>query len=560
MKRPSALTLSPFTAKGAVQKNVPPRQIPDKHSGNQPVGGTRKPQEQKEIPQSLTKDAQEILTRWPKSSRSAKVEDTAKIDDTSEASSVHPKPLRHPFILKHAGKPIASPFQDQVSDLKPELLRSQEEKSKPTQRNHPPISRSKYQMKKERELQRKLVSRRRKFSARMNSTSNFARKNSGTQPVVSEVGEQDKRYAPKIAKDEQLSDPSNQQLPTEQSKRFTAMQGGELPEVVQKLFRTLGDLPASTSISGHSDTAAASINGREFPGKTSHIAASSVSGFSSNILKKLKLFEETPEAGNLVPDAALKDRKGSMEASLTSRPLLRALISSSSTTPETTVTKHSTADITFMPTALSETHSFLTSETAIKLASASAAMRETGSKSTSQNSFQETVLEGDTQGGSSCTTTSVHTHTAQHPRESNVKGEWTDIECLPSESCAGSKTSDVKFVPINETQIVCSGIPSNSQNSSAEVTHRVEANRIVQTAINNALERVGDKQICISRTQNFKSDAGISPEGLSVDDMRGASHKVPLPSSGRQDTKESFLPESETELDLLCFISLIKLT
>jgi len=129
VKRPSALTLSPFTAKGAVQKNVPPRQIPDNHSGNEPVGGTRKPQEQKEIPQSLTKDAQEILTRWPKSSRSAKVEDTAKIDDTSEASSVHPKPLRHPFILKHAGKPTASLFQHQVSDFKPELLRSQEEKS-----------------------------------------------------------------------------------------------------------------------------------------------------------------------------------------------------------------------------------------------------------------------------------------------------------------------------------------------------------------------------------------------------------------------------------------------
>ena len=158
------MTLSPFTAKGAVQKNVPPRQIPDKHSSNELVGGTRKPQEQKEIPQSLTKDAQEIL-RWPKSSRSTKVEDTAKIDDTSEASSVHPKPLRHPFILKHAGKPIASLFQHQVSDLKPELLRSQEEKSKPTQRNHPPISRSKYQMKKERELHRKSVSRRRKFSA-----------------------------------------------------------------------------------------------------------------------------------------------------------------------------------------------------------------------------------------------------------------------------------------------------------------------------------------------------------------------------------------------------------
>jgi len=139
VKRPSALTLSPFTTKDAMRKNVQPRQIPDKHSGSEPVGGTTKPQKQKQIPQSLTKDAQEILTRWPKSSRSAKVEDTAKIDDTSEASSVHPKPLRHPLILKHAGKPVASLFQHQVSDLQPELLRSQEEKSKPTQRNHPPI-------------------------------------------------------------------------------------------------------------------------------------------------------------------------------------------------------------------------------------------------------------------------------------------------------------------------------------------------------------------------------------------------------------------------------------
>jgi len=284
------------------------------------------------------------------------------------------------------------------------------------------------------------------------------------------------------------------------------MQGGELPEVVQKLFQTPGEIPASSSISGTSGTAA-TVDSRDFPRESSRIAGSSASGFSPNVLKKLKLLEEPPEARNLVPDAELNDRKGSMEASLTSRPLLRALISSSSMTPETTVTKHSTADIRFMPTALSETHNFLTApETAwgTKLVFTSAAMRETGSKSTSQNSFQETVLEVNTQGGSSCTTTSVHTHTAQHPRESNVKGEWTDIECLPSESCAESKTSDVEFVPINEAQMVCSGIPSNSQNSSAEVTHRVEANRIVQTAINNALERVGDKQICISRTQKLQ--------------------------------------------------------
>ena len=72
-------------------------------------------------------------------------------------------------------------------------------------------------------------------------------------------------------------------------------------------------------------------------------------------------------------------------------------------TPETTVTKHSTADIRFMPAALSETHNFLTApETGTKLVFTSAAMRETGSKSTSQNSFQETVLEG------------THTHTHTH--------------------------------------------------------------------------------------------------------------------------------------------------
>ena len=444
------------------------------------------------MPKLLTKDAQEILTSWPKSSKSAK-EDTTKVNDTSETSSVHPKPLRHPFTSKHAEKPNASLFQDHVSDLQPKLLRTQEEKSKPAQRN-PPLSRSKYQMKKETKLQRK-VPRRRKFSSRMNSAVNFTRKYGSTPPMVS-VDEHDRRYAPNIAKGELLSEPSDRQLQVEQSKPVLAMQTGELP--LQKLFQVLGELPAPTSesVSGHSVTATTSSTS----GERSDIAHSSTSGFSPNVLRKLKLFEESPEAGKLVPDTALNDRKGSMEESLTSRPLLRALISSSIVTPETTSTNHSTTDIRFMPTALSET------ETATMLATTTA-VRTAASKSTSQNSIQKMVLDVDTQGGSNFTDSDEHTHTAQHP----IETEWPDLEPLPSESYI---ETNVELVPSSQAQMVHSDTPSEVMPFDDT---RATSHNFTQCAH-------GGSNLDVT-------NSSITESGL----------RVPFPSSEKQDTIKNFI-------------------